>query len=184
MTAFEVVVPLAPGFEEIEAVAVVDVLRRAGLRTAFAGLEPGSVEGSHGIGIRPDVSLDDVVPGPLRAVVLPGGMPGSARLRDDLRVRRLLVAVHAQGGVVAAVCAAPIALSAAGLLVGRKAVCFPGFESQLTGADVREDRVMVDDRIVTARGAGVAIEFALAVVALLIDESTARRIGASMLVLR
>ena len=184
MSTPEVVVPLAPGFEEIEAVAIVDVLRRAGLRTAFASLEPGPVEGSHGIVIRSDMALDDVGQGPIRAVVLPGGMPGSARLRDDLRVRRLLVAVHAKGGVVAAVCAAPIALAAAGLLAGRRAVCFPGFETQLTGADVREDRVMVDDRVVTGRGAGVAVEFALAVVALLVDEAAAERLGDSMLVRR
>lgn len=182
MTELDVVVPLAPGFEEVEAVAIVDVLRRAGLRTVFAGLAAGPVTGSHGIAVVPDATLDDVLSSAARAVVLPGGMPGAAHLRDDPRVGALLARVHAAGGVVAAVCAAPIALGKAGLLRGRRATCYPGFEGELTGATIVADRTATDGRVVTGRGPGAALEFALAVVALLKDEATARKLAEQMFV--
>jgi 4-methyl-5(b-hydroxyethyl)-thiazole monophosphate biosynthesis len=185
-TAPAVVVPLADGFEEVEAVAIVDVLRRAGEATAFASLGRGAVRGAHGIDVVPDCALDDLGPGPYRAVILPGGMPGSERLRDDARVLRLVTATYDAGGVVAAVCAAPIALAAAGVLRGRRAVCYPGFEDALTAAGtiVHTDRVWCDGRIVTARGAGTALEFALAVVAELRGADAARTLAEKMLVRR
>lgn len=184
MNDVEVAVPLAPGFEELEAVAVVDVLRRAGLKTAFASLEAGPVVGSHGVAVVPDVTLDALDASKLRAVVLPGGMPGAARLRDDPRVRRLVAGTARRGGVVAAVCAAPIALAAAGVLSGRSATCYPGFEAELGDARVRADRVVTDGDVVTGKGPGAAAEFALAVVARLKGAEAAAKIAAQMFVTR
>jgi protein deglycase len=182
MTHLDVVVPLAPGFEETEAVAVIDVLRRAGLRTTIAGLQDGPIEGAHGIRVTPDATLKALDTTGATAVVLPGGMPGATNLRDDPLVRKLLIDVYGRGGVVAAVCAAPIALAAAVLLKGKRATCYPGFEDQLGDARRETDRVVVDGRVVTSRGPGTALEFALAVVRLLKSADVATTLGKQMLV--
>lgn len=180
-----VLVPLAPGFEEIEAVAIVDVLRRAGVEVTTAALGESPVPGAHALALTADTSFDDAVAsGPYAAVVLPGGMPGSARLRDDPRVLAALRRVVADGGTAAAVCAAPIALQAAGLLAGRRATSYPAFREQLADADVQDARVVVDGPIVTGAGPGVAIEFALALVARLVGPVKADELARGMLVIR
>ena len=184
MNRTDVVVPIAPGFEETEAVAILDVLRRAGLSVVAAGLTEGVTTGSHGIAIRTDRLIDELVDADVRAVVLPGGMPGAEHLRTDPRVQRLLRNAARRGAVTAAVCAAPMALAQAGLLEGRKATAYPGFEGRLGGATRSEARVVVDGTVITGRGPGAAVEFALAVAAALTDPATAERIGAEMLVLR
>src|SRR5690606_13656359 len=122
------------------------------------------VEGAHGIKVLADATIDEAAKRAWEMVVLPGGMPGAANLRDDARVAGLLRKVHGAGGWVAAICAAPIALGAAGLLEGREATCYPGFEKELRGATAKADRVVRSERIVTSRGPGTAIEFALALV--------------------
>jgi protein deglycase len=184
MIQAEIVVPLAPGFEETEAVAIIDVLRRAKLKTVVASLTKGPVKGSHDIVVVPDATLDEIDLSSVRAVVLPGGMPGAANLRDDPRVTRLASDVLARGGVAAAVCAAPIALAKAGVLAGRTATTYPGFEDQLGDAKRSDDRVVVDRRVITGRGPGVALEFALAVVAELKGRAVADEIAEQMLVRR
>jgi len=177
-----VLVPLAPGFEEIEAVTIIDVLRRAGLDVTTASLGDTAVRGAHDIVVNADTTLDDTA-GPFDAVVLPGGMPGAAHLRDDQRVRTLLCDVVAAGGTAAAICAAPIALEAAGLLKGRRATAYPGFGDQLVSAAARvDDRVVIDGPIVTSAGPGTALEFATALVERFVSKETADRLREGMLV--
>lgn len=177
-----VVVPLAEGFEEIEAITIVDVLRRAGEDVATAGLGAGPCKGSHGISVTPDCRIEDVDPAALRMVVLPGGMPGAATLRDDPRVMKLLQAASAKGAFTAAICAAPIALAKAGLHAGKRVTSYPGFGKDMAGASYVEDRVVVDGKVVTSRGPGTAMEFALTLVRLLKDERAEKELRSSMLV--
>jgi 4-methyl-5(b-hydroxyethyl)-thiazole monophosphate biosynthesis len=172
------------GFEEIEAVTVVDVLRRAGIETTMVGLEVRQVTGSHGIALVMDALLDDVARHRFDVVVLPGGMPGAGKLRDSSAARAFVVGQHGQGAIAAAICAAPMALGRYGLLAGRKATCFPGFEAELTGATVVEDAVVDAGDVVTSRGVGTALDFALALVARLVDAGSARTLGEKMLVRR
>lgn len=172
------------GFEEIEAVTVVDVLRRAGVQTSVLGVEQRQVTGSHGLTLRMDAALKDVIDlgTTFDAVVLPGGMPGAAKLRDSDVVRDFVVAQHGGGAVAAAICAGPIALARSGLLEGKVATCFPGFEAELGGATF-SDAVVVDaGDVITSRGVGTALDFAIALVARLVDAATARSLGEKMLV--
>jgi 4-methyl-5(b-hydroxyethyl)-thiazole monophosphate biosynthesis len=177
-----IVVPLAEGFEEIEAATIIDVLRRAELPVTVAGLGSGAVTGAHGIAFETDCSIDAIEPGSVRMVVLPGGLPGAHNLRDDERVIGLVRAVHDAGRHVAAICAAPIVLARAGVLEGRPATSYPGFESELAGAEVVEDRVVRADRVITSRGPGTALEFALGLVDELAGRAKAQELAAGMLV--
>lgn len=174
-------VPLAPGFEETEAVTIIDILRRAEVAVTVAGLEARPIKGSHGITIVPDASLEALTEEDFDAIILPGGMPGSARLRDDATLQTLLRGHADRGRLMAAICAAPIALAAAGLTEGRAATCFPGFEDQLTGADHRTDRVVEDGPLITSRGLGTALEFALALVARLRSPELSAKIAKQVL---
>jgi 4-methyl-5(b-hydroxyethyl)-thiazole monophosphate biosynthesis len=176
-----VVVPLANGFEEIEAITIVDVLRRAGEEVAVAGLAPGACTGAYGVAVTPDCSIDEVDPASVRMVVLPGGMPGATTLRDDPRVTRLLQTAAERGAWTAAICAAPIALAKAGLHAGRRMTSYPGFGKDLAGATYVEDRVVVDGKVVTSRGPGTALEFALTLVRLLKDEKASKELKAALL---
>jgi 4-methyl-5(b-hydroxyethyl)-thiazole monophosphate biosynthesis len=154
-----VLVPLAAGFEEIEAITVIDILRRAGVEVVVAGLLPGLVAGRSGIPVKPDVALDDVLKGPaFDMIALPGGMPASLALRDDPRIAAALIRTHEEGGYVAAICAAPIALERAGLLAGRKATCHPGMAEELSGPSHNADRVVISGRVVTSRAPGTAMD--------------------------
>lgn len=179
-----VCVLLAPGFEEIEAVTVIDVLRRAEVETTVLGVEATEVEGSHGITIRADALLREHAGDLWDAVVLPGGLPGSTHLRDSEAVLALLRAQHARGGRVAAICAAPIALSAAGVLVGRRATSYPSFAEQLQCGEYTEASVVVDGSVITSRGPGTALLFALRLVAELCDGARADQLAQAMLVKR
>jgi 4-methyl-5(b-hydroxyethyl)-thiazole monophosphate biosynthesis len=178
-----VLVPLAAGFEEIEAITIVDVLRRGGIDVVTAALGERTVTGAHGIDVGADTTLDDAIEaGGFQAIVLPGGMPGAEHLRDDPRVRATIEWVIQTGGTVAAICAAPIALEAAGVLAGRRATAYPGFDEQLTSAAERcTDRVVIDGPIVTSRGPGTALEFATALVERFVDKETADGLRAGML---
>jgi len=162
-----VLVPLAEGFEELEAVTIVDLLRRAKFDVVTAGLIPGPVRASRGMVVVPDCTLDEAVNPPARAdydlVVLPGGQPGSTRLANDPRILGLLQAQQAGGRYVAAICAAPAVLARAGLLSGKRVTAYPGSLDAAALPDARiEDRAVVcDGRIITSRGPGTAMDFAL-----------------------
>lgn len=176
-----VLVPLAPGFEEIEAVTIIDVLRRAGVQVTTAGLIDTAVEGAHGIRMESDTVLS-AVESEWDAIVLPGGLPGSNHLRDDDQLKRLLSKQAKSGRMVAAICAAPIALEAAGVLKDREATSYPGFGEQMPSANYVEDTVCIDGPITTSRGPGTALRFALSLVAQLVGEETAATLSKGMLV--
>ena len=161
-----VLVPLADGFEEIEAVTVVDLLRRADIEVVVAGLGPGPVAGSHGISVQTDTDLADALERDYDMVVLPGGLPGADHLEADARLRELLVEMARSERFTAAICAAPKVLAAAGLLDGRTATSFPGFlsSSSTPGLTVSEAPVVVDGKIITSRGPGTAMDFALTLI--------------------
>ena len=176
-----VAVILAPGFEETEAVAVIDVLRRAGFCVAVAGLHgAGPVTGSHDLAVVADRALSDLRAGDLDLVVLPGGMPGSVNLAESAAVLELLRAMVAQGKLVAAICAGPLALHAAGLLAGRKVTAYPGVERKLTGAVCTGADVERDGQIVTGKAAGTALLFGLELVRALGKPDKAAELAAAM----
>jgi protein deglycase len=163
-----VLIPLAQGCEEIEAVTVVDILRRAGIEVITAGLTDGPVRASRGTVLMPDTTLDVVLMQDFDMIVLPGGMPGSEHLKSDARIISLLQRMAKAGKFVTAICAAPIALHAAGLLQGRSVTSFPGVLDQMPGSHrYLQDAVVVDGHIVTSRGPGTAMDFALTLIALL-----------------
>jgi 4-methyl-5(b-hydroxyethyl)-thiazole monophosphate biosynthesis len=175
-------IPLADGFEEIEALTIVDVLRRAGFTAVTASLAGSDVTGAHDVVVKADSTVDEALNQEWDLVVLPGGMPGATTLRDDDRVGALLQKTKEAGGYVGAICAAPIALSRFGLLKGKKATSYPGFGEQLEGAAYQEDRVVRDGEVLTSRGPGTAMEFALAIVEELAGEAQARQLREQMLV--
>lgn len=178
-----ILVPLAEGFEEIEFVTIVDVLRRAGIDVTVAGLRPGSVMGSHGIAVAPDAHLGDLDLSSFTMVVLPGGMPGTRNLVQDERVLSLVRRLHDEGKRTAAICAAPLVLHAAGVLAGVPVTSHPSVRGMLAGADVRsEPRVVRSGPVTTSQGAGTAMDFALALVADLCGEKKAAELGRAMIV--
>ncbi len=164
-----VLMPLAEGFEEIEAVTVVDLLRRAGIEVHTAALARREVAGSHGITVVADIGLDDAVAADYDMIVLPGGMPGADHLKKDARVVALLQQFASSGRYTAAICAAPGVLAHAGLLEGRAATSYPGFlkPDSAPGIRLREDAVVIDGKVVTSRGPGTAVPFALSLIELL-----------------
>ncbi|HEL1613943.1 TPA: DJ-1/PfpI family protein [Streptococcus suis] len=162
----KVAVMLANGFEEIEALAPVDIFRRADFQCDMIGLTSIRVEGSHAIRVEAD-SLFDGDLSQYDLIVLPGGMPGSLNLRDDDRLIAELQKAVANGKRVAAICAAPIVLDRAGLLDGRRYTCFPGKEADIDLGSHVEENVVVDGPIITSRGAGTSLEFAYTLVDLL-----------------
>lgn len=175
-----VLVPLAPGFEELEFAAIVDVLRRAELDVVVAGLPPGraAVTGSHGIAVVPDAALDEVDLDAVDAVVLPGG-PGTERLAADDRLIALIRRLDGEGKPLAAVCAAPLVLARAGVLEGRAATSHPSARGRLGGAVVLDaPGVVTSGRVVTSQGAGTSIEFALTLVEQWVSKAVADDVAA------
>jgi len=178
-----ILVPLADGFEEIEAVTIIDVLRRAGLDVTVAGLAPGVATGAHGIPITPDTHLGALDLARFTMVVLPGGQPGTNHLKHDERILALVRRLHGEGRRTAAICAAPIVLHAAGILRGVAVTAFPSVRKELVGAQVKADaRVVRSGSIITSQGAGTAMEFALALVAEVCGEAQAAELAHSMIV--
>ena len=164
---------LANGFEEVEALCPLDLLRRAGLSVTTVGVGGDMIVGAHGIAVQadmPDTMYRDSRPD---MIILPGGMPGTKHLDESRTVDAALRAAAANGSYLAAICAAPMVLGKRGYLKGKEAICFPGFEEYLDGATVSQSRVVRDGKVITAAGMGVALEFGLALVAALKDQSTA-----------
>lgn len=173
-----VLVPLAQGCEELEAVTIVDLLRRAGIEVVTAGLDDRPVTASRGVKLIPDVALDAVVDDIFDMIVLPGGLPGADHLDRDRRVQALLKSHAERGAVTAAICAAPKVLASAGLLDGRSATSYPGVIDgmHLPATKVLEDAVVVDGKVVTSRGPGTAMDFALTLIELLLGSEQRERV--------
>jgi len=180
----KILIPLAQGFEEIEALTNIDVLRRAGLDVVTAGIGSREIEGDHGVKVQTDTEISELSSDDLSAVVLPGGMPGAANLRDSGRLLKIIREINEKGGLCAAVCAAPIVLDAAGILEGKNATSYPGFDEEMPSCNYKEDRVVTDGNIITGRGPGVAMEFALTVVEYLLDAKERAQLEDAMLVQR
>ena len=166
---------LANGFEEIEALATVDILRRAGLQVTTVGVGTAMPVGAHNISVATDVSVNELPVDALRAIILPGGMPGTLNLEKSAVVQQAVCFAMEHNLPVGAICAAPSILGHAGYLANRKATCYPGFEADLQGA-VLCDGVVTDGNITTACGAGVAVDFALELVSRLVSVEKAEEI--------
>ncbi len=173
---------LANGFEEVEALTPVDVLRRLGCEVKTVGVGGREITGSHGATVKADLEEKDVVSDGVEMVVLPGGMPGTLNLEKSPIVRAAVEAAAKDGVWVAAICAAPSVLGHLGLLKGRTATCYPGFEQELTGAQVTGVPVEVSENFITGRGAGAAMAFALKLGTVLCGEEKAQKVGAAMCV--
>ena len=172
---------LADGFEEIEALATVDILRRAGLCVQTVGVMGKVSMGSHQIPVTCDCTLEEFSPEETEMVILPGGKVGTAHLDQNETVRRAVSLCAEQGKPVAAICAAPSVLGHMGLLQGKHATCYPGFEEQLTGATVTGEAVELDGHVITGRGPGLVFNFGLALVAYLQGLEKADEVAAGML---
>ncbi|MBW8364951.1 MAG: DJ-1/PfpI family protein [Rhizobium sp.] len=176
----KVLVPLADGCEELEAVTIIDLLRRAGIEVVSAGLKPGVVKASRGVQLVPDMTLDSALQDDYDMVVLPGGMPGAAHLKSDPRILRLLKDMAAAGKYTAAICAAPMVLAEAGVLEGRQATSYPGFLDGLHGVTVSAAAVVQDGKVLTSRGPGTAMDFALALIETLAGADKRQQVEAAL----
>ncbi len=173
---------MADGCEEIEALTVVDICRRAGIEVAMISITGEKiVKGAHEIHFETDIPAEFMDFDMLDGIVLPGGMPGTLNLGANKYVLQTIVDLNIKGKLVSAICAAPSVLGEAGLLKGKTATSYPGFEEKLVGALVSEDAVVVDGNIITSRGMGTAIPFALAIVEYLLDKETADKLGAGII---
>lgn len=173
---------LATGFEEVEAIGTVDVMRRAGIDAQTVSITAERmVKGAHGVGIEADILLADADFADADALVLPGGMPGSNNLNDCDPLREALLNQHRQGKTIAAICAAPLVLGGLGLLKGKKATCYPSFEQTLLGAEATNEAAVVDGNIITGKGPGLVFDFALAVVKALRGNAVAEEVAAGLL---
>lgn len=170
---------LAQGFEEVEALAPLDLLRRAGVEIKTVGVGSKTVVGAHSIPVVADMTDADFSDDKPEMVILPGGMPGTLNLDASEVVHRAIDAAVKNGAHLAAICAAPMILGKLGLLSGKEAICYPGFEEHLLGAKISEKTVVNDGKLTTAKGMGVAIEFGLTLVALLKGDDTAAQLRAS-----
>lgn len=152
---------LADGFEEIEALATVDILRRAKIEVLTVSVSEKTVHGAHGIDVVADITAKEFdITKPFDCVMLPGGMPGTKNLDKSPLVKEVLTKAAEENLIIAAICAAPLVLGKMGILKGKDAVCYPGFEKDLLGANVKSDFVVRDGLILTGKGPGVALEFA------------------------
>lgn len=177
-----VLVPLAPGFEDLEAVTITDLLRRAQIEVITAGLSDGPVRGSRGTTVVPDTTLDDALQRNFDMVVLPGGQPGATHLEQDTRIRALLQNFAKQGRYTAAICAAPKVLAVAGLLDGKRATSFPGSLDAKQFPKIRIENldVVTDDKIITSRGPGTAMDFTLTLIELLAGKEKRNQVEAAL----
>ncbi len=176
-----VLIPLAEGCEEIEAVTLIDLLRRASIEVVVAGLKPGPVQCSRNIRIIPDIEIGAILGENFDMIVLPGGAQGAEHLYADQRIQELLVKTVENGGKVAAICAAPKVLAQAGLLKGRRATSYPGvLEEESGGAIITHNPVETDGPILTSRGPGTAMDFAMELIEQLTNHATRVHVEAAL----
>jgi protein deglycase len=178
----KILVPLAEGCEELEAVTIIDLLRRANFTVVTAGLKLGPVKASRGTVLLPDMTLDEALREEYDMIVLPGGLPGADHLGNDRRITDALKRMSAANRFIAAICAAPKVLAGMGLLDGKKATCYPGIledhypNVRCTGAPVERD-----GKVITGRGPGTAIDFTLALIEVLSDADTRQKVEKSLM---
>lgn len=171
---------LAQGFEECEALAPVDILRRAGIKAITVGIGSKTVTGSHGIAVECDITENEAVTDGLEGVILPGGMPGTLNLEKSDLVQKFLDYAAENNLLIGAICAAPSVLGHKNLLKGKKATCFTGFEKDLYEAEVVSERAVMDGNIVTAYGAGAAFDFGFLILEALKGKAEAEELKKQM----
>ena len=159
-----VLIPLAPGFEEVEALTVVDILRRAGAEVTLAGTVPGAITGGNKIAVLADTGLDNAFEADYDMIVLPGGAVGTENLKKDARVKKAVERLNQKGRFVTAICAAPTVLSAFGVSKGKTITSHPSVRTEFKTEKLTEDRVVTDGNIITSQGPGTAMEFAFRLV--------------------
>ena len=175
-------VHLADGFEEIEAFTIVDLLRRAEIETETVSIMGKlSVTGAHGIKVAADLLFEDAIYDSCEMIVLPGGMPGATNLDEHDGLREKIYSFNNQGKWLAAICAAPLVFGHAGILKGKKATCYPSFEKELEGAEVVEDAVVSDQKVITSRGPATAMAFALKIIEELKGKEKAKEVAEGLL---
>jgi 4-methyl-5(b-hydroxyethyl)-thiazole monophosphate biosynthesis len=175
-----VIVPVANGTEEMEAVITIDLLRRAQWNVTVVGVDDGLITASRGVRLMPDKGWREINPGEFDVLMIPGGMPGVERFLQFAPLLDAVLEFHQTGKWIGAVCAAPLALQAAGILKGRKATCHPGVAARLTETARRDERTVVDGRIITSQGAGTTFEFALTLIRLIDGPQKAKAIADSI----
>ncbi len=178
----KVLVPLAQGCEELEAVTIIDLLRRAGITVVTAGLDAEPVRASRGTRLLPDTTLDEALKQDYDMVVLPGGQPGSDNLNRDPRIHALLRKMADSGKFTAAICAAPGVLAQAGILKGKRATSFPGVLEKLThtGVTLQDQAVVKDGKVITSKGPGTAMDFALELIEVLAGKEKRAQVDADL----
>ncbi|MDD4108774.1 MAG: DJ-1/PfpI family protein [Prolixibacteraceae bacterium] len=179
----KVTVHLAEGFEEIEAVSIIDVLRRASFETLVVSVTGKlAVKGAHGLVINADTLFEDVDYKTTDMIILPGGMPGASNLKNHAGLRDKILEFREEGKPLGAICAAPMVFGDLGILKNRNATCYPGFENQLTDARVTGSEVELAGNIITGKGPGAAIKFALGIVKMLKGKELAEELAQDLIV--
>ena len=176
----KVLIPLAQGCEEIEAITAIDILRRAGIEVVSAGLDAQPVRASRGTVIIPDTTLEAALKHEYDMVLLPGGQPGSNNLKADARILDLVQRMAQQGKYVAAICAAPSVLATAGLLDDKRATSFPGALDAFPQVQQQQAAVVEDGKLITSRGPGTAMDFALILVERLLGKAKRQEVEAEL----
>ncbi|MDK2799372.1 MAG: protein deglycase [Clostridiales bacterium] len=171
---------LADGFEEIEAITVIDVLRRAGIELKTVSIQNEMVTGAHHIPVKADCFIDSIKAENMDMLILPGGMPGTTNLEQNEKVQELLKYAVDHNKWIAAICAAPMILGNKGYLKNVQSICYPGFEKYLKGAVIQDNRVNVSGKFITSKGPGTAAEFAFAIVSILKGEELANKLQQTM----
>nr|WP_321451741.1 DJ-1 family glyoxalase III [uncultured Carboxylicivirga sp.] len=174
---------LADGFEEIEALTPVDVLRRADIQVTTVSISNSlEVTGAHQIIVKADTLISDIKPDNYSCAVLPGGMPGALNLKNNQKLNDLILAFAKENKLIGAICAAPIVPAAIGITKNKKVTCYPGFEDQLTDADYTGNLIEVDGQLITGKAAGAAMQFALQLVETIKNKETAKDVADKMFV--
>jgi 4-methyl-5(b-hydroxyethyl)-thiazole monophosphate biosynthesis len=171
---------LATGFEEIEAIATIDILRRAKIDIKIVGVGDHKIIGAHNIKVEADITEKELNFGDIEMIILPGGMPGTTNLENNQTVQSAIDYVVNNNGWIAAICAAPSILGHKGLLKGKNVTCYPGYENDLIGANITCKTVELDSKIITGKGAGVTMDFAFAIISCIKDEKIANEIRGAM----
>lgn len=172
---------LADGFEEIEAISVIDIIRRANIPLKTVSIHNKRVLGAHQIPVEADILIEEVTLNDIDMLILPGGMPGTKNLSASEKLNDLLLYAHQQNIYIAAICAAPSILGKLGLLSDKYATCYPGFEAELEGYKMTDEDVIVDGKIITAKGAGVAMDFGYKIVEIMAGEQISKTLKEKMI---